>query len=90
VTSTEPLLYICVLIATLFLGVAEVLYDNSAQTIMPAIVEPSDLEKANGRLWAAEATANNFAGPTLASALLVVGFALPFVLDAGTFAILRP
>jgi len=87
VTSTEPLLYLCVLTATLFLGVAEVLYDNSAQTIMPAIVEPSDLEKANGRLWAAEATANNFAGPPLASALLVVGFALPFVLDAGTFAI---
>ena len=63
------------------------LYDNSAQTIMPAIVESSDLEKANGRLWAAEATANNFAGPPLASALLVVGFALPFVLDAGTFAV---
>jgi MFS family permease len=87
VVSTEWLVYIILLIATLLLGVGEVLYDNSAQTFMPAIVEPADLEKANGRLYSAEMVANQFAGPPLASLLLLVGFALPFVVDAGSFAV---
>ena len=43
VVGTQWLLYGVVLLATLLLGMAEVLRDNSAQTIMPAIVEPADL-----------------------------------------------
>ena len=65
----------------------EVLYDNSAQTFMPRIVDAGDLERANGRLYSAEIVANQFLGPPLAGLLLAVGFALPFVLDAGTFAV---
>ena len=38
VVGTEWLLYVAVIVATLLLGVCEVLYDNSAQTFMPAIV----------------------------------------------------
>lgn len=87
VVGTETVLYLCVVTATLMLGVAEVLYDNSAQTFLPAVVDKGDLEKANGRMWAGEAVANNFAGPPLGSLLLAVGFALPFIVDAGTFAV---
>ena len=75
------------LIATLLLGMCEVLYDNSAQTFMPSIVEAGDLERANGRLYSAELVANQFVGPPLAGLLLAVGFALPIVVDAGTFAV---
>ena len=46
-----------------------------------------DLERANGRLYSAELVANQFVGPPLASLLLAVGFALPIILDAGTFAV---
>jgi hypothetical protein len=63
------------------------LYDNSAQTIMPALVATDDLEKANGRLWAAESVTNQFLGPPLGSLLLAIGFAVPFFVDAGTFAV---
>ncbi len=87
VMRTDALLYVVVLVATLLLGVAEVLYDNSAQTFLPAIVEPDDLERANGRMYSAELVANQFAGPPLGSALLVIGFAAPFFLDAGSFAV---
>lgn len=87
VVDTEVVLYVCVILATLMLGVAEVLYDNTAQTFMPNIVQTSQLERANGRLWAAEQVMNSFAGPPLASLLLAVGFALPFVVDAGSFAV---
>ena len=71
------------LLATLLLGMAEVLRDNSAQTIMPGLVDPSQLEKANGRLWSIEAIANTFVGPPLGSLLLLGAFALPFFVDAG-------
>ena len=83
--STSVGLYVLVVAATLLLGCAEVLRDNAAQTLLPAIVESERLERANGRLWAAEATANQFAGPPLGSVLLGLSFALPFVIDAATF-----
>lgn len=85
--GTDYVLYAIVLAATLLLGVAEVLYDNSGQTFMPAIVEPQNLEKANGRLWSIETVANTFIGPPLGALLLVVAFSVPFFVDAMSFAI---
>lgn len=85
VTGTRTGLYLTVLAATLLLGMAEVLRDNSAQTIMPNIVHPDQLERANGRLWSAEGIANTFLGPPLGSLLLVAAFALPFFVDAASF-----
>ncbi len=85
VVGTEWVLFSVVVIATLLLGMAEVLRDNAAQTIMPAIVPAAGLERANGRLWSAEGVANTFAGPPFGSLLLAASFALPFVVDAATF-----
>ncbi len=73
--------------AALLLGVAEVLRDNSAQTLLPSIVSENNLEKANGRMWGAEMIMNSFAGPPIAGFLLAAAFALPFFVDAGTFAV---
>ncbi len=84
---TNVALYLMVLVATLFLGTAEVLYDNAAQTYLPAIVHADQLEKANGRLWSTEMVANTFAGPPLGAVLIAVAFSLPFFVDAGTFAV---
>lgn len=85
--SSDLLLYGLILVATLLLGLAEVLYDNAAQTFMPRIVDQPNLEKANGRLWSVEMVANTFAGPPLAGLLLVAFFALPFFVDAVSFAL---
>ncbi|MGA7757014.1 MAG: MFS transporter, partial [Ilumatobacteraceae bacterium] len=38
VITTDTSLYLLVLLATMLLGIGEVLYDNSAQTFMPSIV----------------------------------------------------
>ena len=84
---TNVALYLLVLFATLMLGTAEVLYDNAAQTFMPAIVHSEQLEKANGRLWSTEMVANTFAGPPFGAFLIASAFALPFFVDAGTFAV---
>ncbi len=80
-------IYFVLLGGSLLFGMAEVLRDNAAQTFLPAIVAPDALEKANGNLWGAEMVANSFVGPPLGSLLLGVGFALPFFIDAGTFAV---
>ncbi len=85
VTGTRTGLFLLVLAATLLLGMAEVLRDNSNQTILPSVVRPEQLEKANGRMWSIEAVTNTFAGPPLGSLLLIVAFSMPFFVDAGTF-----
>ena len=84
---TNLAVYFVLLVAALLMGMAEVLRDNSAQTFLPAIVRPENLEKANGNLWGAEMVANSFVGPPVGSILLGIGFAVPFFIDAGTFAV---
>lgn len=63
------------------LGSAEVLRDNAAQTILPDIVEPRDLEAANGQLWSTEQLTGQFIGPPLAGILIAASIGLPFGLD---------
>ena len=73
--------------ASFLIGCAEVLRDNAAQTILPAIVPAEQLERANGRLWGAEMVMNSFVGPPVGGLLLAVALALPVFVDAGTFAV---
>ena len=85
---TEAGILLAVLYASaLLFGLAEVLRDNAAQTLMPSVVSKDNLEKANGRLWGAEMVTNSFIGPPLGGFLLAVAFSLPFFVDAGTFAV---
>jgi MFS family permease len=72
-------------VATLVFGIAEVFRDNAAQTLMPAVVDHSLLEKANGRMWGAEMVMNSFVGPPLGGVFIAIAFSLPFFLDAVTF-----
>jgi MFS family permease len=85
--ATNTFVYLVLLAGALSLGMAEVLRDNAAQTILPAIVPARHLEKANGNLWGAEMVMNSFVGPPLGSLLVGFLFALPFFFDAGTFAL---
>ena len=83
--ETNYSLYFVILVTAFLFGLAEVLRDNSAQTLMPAVVEDSDLEKANGRMWSAESLTNSFIGPPLGSLLIGAAVFLPFFVDAATF-----
>jgi MFS family permease len=85
VVGTRAALYLVLLLATLLLGCAEVLRDNSNQTLLPAIVDADHLERANGRIWSIEMVANTFIGPPLGTLLLSAAFALPFFFDAASF-----
>jgi MFS family permease len=87
VVGTDVGLYLVLVGATLLLGIGEVLYDTAAQSFLPRLVGPGDLEKANGRLWGAEQIANAFVGPPLGAWLLLGVFAVPFFVDAATFTV---
>jgi MFS family permease len=82
---TNYTLYTVILITAFLFGLAEVLRDNSAQTLMPAVVEDKDLEKANGRMWSAESLTNSFIGPPIGSFIIAIAIFLPFFIDAATF-----
>jgi MFS family permease len=82
---TNYSLYAMILVTAFLFGLAEVLRDNCAQTMMPAVVEDKDLEKGNGRMWSAESLMNSFIGPPVGSALIAIAIFLPFYVDAVTF-----
>jgi MFS family permease len=60
-------------VVALMVGVAETLYDTSAQSIMPQLVHRDQLSRANGRLYAVELTTNQFVGPPLGGLLVAMG-----------------
>jgi len=80
--ASLPLMY-----AVFFLvGTLETLFDNASQAILPAVVSREQLERANSRLLGAQIVSNQLAGPPLGGLLFSVAVAVPFLLDAGTFA----
>lgn len=71
-------------VVALGIGVAETVHDTAAQAILPQLVGRDQLTRANSRLYAAELTANEFAGPPLGGFLVAAGafaaFAAPSAL----------
>jgi len=70
---------------TFVLGTGEIFAESAALALVPQLVAPPQLERANGRLQAGEVAAGQFAGQGLGGALYAVALALPFALDAATF-----
>ncbi|MFB8227199.1 MFS transporter [Cellulosimicrobium sp. NPDC055967] len=68
-------------------GVTETLYDTAAQSILPQVVPRTALPRANGRLYAAELTANQFVGPPLGGLLVAAGAAVAFGLPGALWAL---
>lgn len=67
------------------LGTGETLAENAAATLVPAVVAPELLPRANSRLHGSYFVLNKFAGRPLGAALFVLAAAVPFGLDATSF-----
>ena len=80
--ATLPLLYV----VFFALGTAETLFDNAAVSILPAVVPREQLARANGRLLGVQMVANELVAPPLGGLLFATAAAVPFLLDAGSFA----
>lgn len=64
------------------LGIVETFFDNAAFAILPRMVREEQLEKANGRLFAAQTVANEFVGPPMGSFLFALVPSSAFLLSA--------
>ena len=69
------------------LGTVETLHDTAAQSILPQLVPPDRLSRANGRLFAAEITANEFVGPPVGGFLVLAGAVTAFATPAALWAV---
>jgi MFS family permease len=84
--SSAAAIWVLYLVA-LLLGTAETVYDTCAQSILPQVVPRDRLPRANGRLIAAELTANEFVGPPLGGLLVAAGTAAAFATPAALWAV---
>lgn len=69
-----------------FVGLAETVYDTCAQSMLPQVIPRERLSRANGRLQAAELTANEFLGPPFGGLLVAIGIAAAFAVPAALWA----
>lgn len=67
------------------LGLLETLADVSAFSVLPALVDRSELDRANGWLSGAQTVCDEIAGPPLGGLLFGIAAALPILFDASTF-----
>ncbi|WP_345563918.1 MFS transporter [Nonomuraea rosea] len=82
-TTGIPVIYL----AFFLLGVGETLADTASAALLPAIVPPERLAAANARLMATFTVANQFLAKPLGAGLFAVAAALPFGVDAVSFAV---
>jgi MFS family permease len=80
---TVPALYV----AAFLLGMCEVVFDNTSQAILPALVPRDRLERANGTIMGAQMVIAEFVARPLSGAIVGVMLSLPFAIDAVTAAI---
>jgi MFS family permease len=76
-----------VYVAAFALGIGETLFDTSAQSLLPAVVDRTKLTKANSRLFALEQATNEFIGPPLGGWLTGLGIAYSLATSSGLFLI---
>ena len=77
-----PLLYTVVFV----IGVAEVLYDTAAQSMVPQVLKKKQLERGNARLEIGAVTVGEFVGAPLSGVLFATAIILPFFFaSAGIF-----
>ncbi len=65
-------------------GAGAALRSTAAATCVPRLVEPADLDRANGRVIAGQIVGNELAGPAAGGWLFGLAAVLPFAVNAGT------
>jgi MFS family permease len=73
-------------VAGFLVGSAEVVFSNAAQSVLPSLVPPELLARANGSQQVSLTVGESFLGPPAGSLLFGAAAALPFGLDAASFA----
>lgn len=84
-TVTGGLDIVWLLVGTLVFGFGETLFDNATNAVIPAVVARDQLDRANGRIQAAQITIDSFLAQPVAGVLFAVSLALPLWLGAAGY-----
>jgi MFS family permease len=79
--SSMPMLYM----AFFLFGIGETLADSASVALLPSIVTPEGLARANARLLGTYLVGNQLLAPPVGAWLFVMAAALPFAFDAASF-----
>lgn len=79
--ASLPILYV----VAFLVGTGEVLFDTTAQAIIPTTVDREHLERANGRIFATELIGNELVGPLVGSFLFALAIGVPFLSSASAY-----
>lgn len=83
-TGVESLLLLYVAFA--LVGVMEIAADNAAISVLPDLVGPDDLDRANGRIATAQLVADELVGPPFGGFLFALAVAAPLAATGGLYA----
>ena len=72
-------------IVAFVITVGEILVDPSVVTIVPTLVAPEDLDRANGRITTVETITNDFAGGPVGALTFSLAPWLPFAIDSVSY-----
>ena len=84
--ATGMVSIVTILVALLLIATAETFADLAATSLLPQYVARDDLGLANARLQSAYLLTNQLLGPPIGAFLFVVGMAIPFAVNAVSFA----
>lgn len=80
--ATDSITIYWLLLATFLIGTCEVAADTAAQSLIPAMLEKKQYERANSRMNIAQTVIQNFVGAPLSGFLYATAIALPFMLNS--------
>lgn len=78
---------VLIYVAAFLVGTGAALRGTAAVACVPRLVEPADLDKANGRVIAGQIVGYELAGPAAGGWLFGMAAVLPFAVNAGTLGI---
>lgn len=84
-TVTGSLDIVWLLVGTLVFGFGETLFDNATNAVIPAVVRRDQLDRANGRIQAAQITIDSFLSQPVAGVLFAVSLVLPLWIGAAGY-----
>jgi MFS family permease len=76
-TATGQISIWALFAGTLVFGLGETLFDNATNAVIPGVVRRPQLDRANGRMQAAQITVDSFIATPIAGVLFAVALALP-------------
>ena len=80
--ATDSITIWWLFIAAFLIGIAEVVYDTTTQSMIPQIVPKAKMDRANSRIQSAEILVSEFIGAPASGVLYALAIVIPFIANA--------